>query len=727
MREGFRAQDVLPALPAALLTWFLTVIFSVSIAALIFRGPLEPWLSTGIGMSLFSAVVLGLVTTLRSSLPGVIAIPSDRTAPMLAILAGGLALQLRTHGDPSRIIATSFTALLIATFLSGVTLALLGHYRLGQLIRFLPFPVVGGFMAGAGWLLVKGALTVLTGLEMTPSHALELLNRDEVLRWAPAVVMALVLVVATRRLRHFAVIPVVVAASVALFYLIAFMRGVPLIYLRSIGWLPGPFLRPIGWSPQTMSLLAGADWASILGQVFTISTVLLIAATSMLMICSALELAANVEVDVDRELETAGVANLVAALGGGLVGFHSLSVSTLVLRSGPRSRWVGVFAALGTLATLVIFPGIVAYLPVPVLGGLLLFLGLNFLTEWLVTAFRRMPGSEYSIVVLIVVAVAGVVVGLALAVVLFTLHYSRIDVVRLQLNGSQQRSNVDRTAAEREILREVGPSILILKLQGFIFFGTAHSILHRVRLRALQASQAPLRQVILDFRSVTGIDSSTLLSFSKLLQIGAQLGFRVICTNLPPRVLRSLRRDALLFRADGLLVQPDIDHAMEECEAAVLAAHREAHGGTEAPPEELRQGTLRDFPALAHKLAVYLVREEVAPGMTLAVQGERTRDLFLIEKGQVSAHFKPVHGPAIRLRTMGAGAVVGEIGLYLGRPRSASLVVVAPAVVWRLTPESLARMEAEDPAAASSLHRFLALIVSSRLVHANELIEMALY
>lgn len=732
LRREFAPGDFLPSVPTALLSWFLTIIFSVSLAALIFRGPLEPWLSVGIGMSLFTATIVGLVTTFISSVPGTIAIPSDRTAPMLAILTGTLAGTF-TAGQETQMIGTCLVALILSTFFTGTMLALLGHYRLGRLIRFLPFPVVGGFMAGAGWLLVKGALTVLTELELTTGNMWQLVEPGMVLRWAPSVAMAIALVVATRRFRHFLVIPTIVGSSVILFYVVAAVQGLSLPQLRAIGWLPGPFPHAISWQPVSLDLLFHTDWDRILQQGSTVATILLVSATSLLMICSAVELAANMEVDADRELETAGIANLVATLGGGLVGFHSLSVTSLVLRIGPRSRWVGLLTALAAGATLLIEPGVVSYLPIPVLGGLLFYLGLNFLTEWLVDSYRRMPRSDYAIIVLILIVVAswgyivGVGVGLVLAVVLFALRYSRIDVVRLELNGNQHRSNVDRTAEEQEILRPVRPSILILKLQGFIFFGTAHSLLHRVRVRAHDALQVPLKYLFMDFRHVTGIDTSTLLSFSKLLQVSRQLGFRIVCTNVPPAVSRSLRRDSTLFTKDGFLMQPDIDHAMEWCETEVLAPHRSRFSNQPPSLEELLKSTLGKNPEAVKRIVHYFTREEIVASKVLAIQGDRTRDLFLIQQGQVSAQFEPAHGPAIRLRTMGAGSVVGEVGLYLDLPRTASLIVDVDSVIWRLTPEALAKMEANDPKAAAALHQYLARMVATRLVHANELLEMALH
>jgi SulP family sulfate permease len=728
IRHDFARRDILPSIPTALLCWFLTILFSVSLAALIFHGPLQPYLPLGIGMTLGTAIAVGLVTTLTSSIPACIAIPSDRTAPMLAILAGSIAAGFAT-GDAT-MIKTCIAALIFATALNGFLLWLLGHFRMGILVRFLPYPVVGGFMAGAGWLLVKGAFTVATNFELHFSNATHLFASGMILRWAPSLAIALIILVATRRSRHFLVIPSIVAFCVVVFYGISWFAGMSLAQLREIGWLPADVDMPISWHPLSLELIHTANWALIGTHFVTFATIIMVSAISLLMIASSLELSSNIEVDADRELQTAGLANLASLLTGGLVGFHSLSLTSLSLRIGPNSRWVGLFTVVGTALTLFLVPNLVSYLPIPLLSALLLYLGLNFLTEWLVDSYRRIRRTDYVIIVLILIVVAwagyiiAVGVGLVLALTLFALRYSLIDVVRLELSGAQHRSTVDRTVGELTLLRALRPSIHILKLQGFIFFGTAYSLLHRVRARAHAPNQPALRYLILDFRHVTGVDSSALISLSKLLRIGQQADFATLCTCVPSSVLHTLKRDH--FVSEGFAFYPDIDHAVEWCEARELAAQNVEAESAPLRFEEAIGKTVPDRPEVVRELGRYFVFQIVASGMVLAAQGEQTRDLFLIQKGRISANLQAQSGEIIRLRTMGPGSVVGEIGMYLGQPRTASLLAETDCLVWRLPLDSLAQMEREDPRSAAALHELLARILAHRLIQANELLEISL-
>jgi len=679
-------------------------------------------------MTLGTAIAVGLITTFTSSIPGCIAIPNDRTAPMLAILAASVAATF-SPGDPA-MVPTCLAALLFATALDGMILWLLGHFRMGILVRFLPYPVVGGFMAGAGWLLVKGAFTVATGIEFDLANFFQLFHPATILRWAPSLAIALSMLIVTRRTRHFLVLPAIVVLGVILFYATTWVFGASLPQLRAIGWLPAPFPTAVAWHPISLSLLPATNWSAILSHLVTFATIVMVSAISMLMISSSLELSAKVEVDADRELQSAGLANFASFLAGGLIGFHSLSLTSLSLRIGPNSRWVGLFTAIATALTLFFAPNIVSYLPIPIISALLLYLGLNFLAEWLFDAYSRMRRTDYLIIVLILFVVAwagyiiGVGVGLVMALTLFALRYSLIDVVRLELSGAQHRSNVDRTPDEIAILRPVRPTIHILKLQGFIFFGTAYSLLQRVRTRAHATSLDPLRYLILDFRHVTGVDSSALLSLSRLLHIGSQSDFATLCTSVPPAVFITLKRDAIV--AEGFSFHPDVDHAVEWCEARELAAHQ-----AELQPASLHIGNVLDQalpgqPEVVQNLARYFVPQNVAAGDILAIQGDKTRDLFLIQQGRISALLKAENGDVIRLRTLGPGSVVGEIGLYLGRPRTASLIAETDSVVWRLLPEAVAKMEREDPRSAAALHEILARMLAGRLIQANELLEISL-
>ncbi|QYO63237.1 SulP family inorganic anion transporter [Leptolyngbya sp. 7M] len=142
-------------------------------------------------------------------------------------------------------------------------------------------------------------------------------------------------------------------------------------------------------------------------------------------------LATQKTLDLNRELKASGLANLVVGLSSGIVCFHTLSDSMLAHKMGGRTRLMGVISAVVCLAALGLGPTLLSYFPKAVLGGLLLYLGISMLVEWLVEARSRLSRLDYGIVVLILGITAsvgflcGILVGWIAVVLLYVTTRSR--------------------------------------------------------------------------------------------------------------------------------------------------------------------------------------------------------------------------------------------------------------------------------------------------------------
>src|SRR5262249_34029754 len=160
-----------------------------------------------------------------------------------------------------------------------------------------------------------------------------------------------------------------------------------------------------------------------------------------------------------------------------------------------------------------------------------------------------------------------------------------------------------------------------------------------------------------------------------------------------------------------------LDHGVEMCEDAILLG--EIRAG-ESPQSALRDSLASLWPADG-EVDLFLARlekREAASGEYLIRQGAPAEERYFIERGQGSARLRLSDGRELRLRTMGPGAVVGEMGLYLGQPRSASIVVDRPTLVYSLSLAALDAMHREAPATAAAFHRFVASLLAERLAHA---------
>ncbi len=131
----------------------------------------------------------------------------------------------------------------------------------------------------------------------------------------------------------------------------------------------------------------------------------------------------------------------------------------------------------------------------------------------------------------------------------------------------------------------------------------------------------------------------------------------------------------------------------------------------------------RQFPGM-ERVTQYMELVEIEAGEYLIRQGEPSNDLFFIESGLATAEFELANGKKMRLRSIKSGATVGEVALYLGGLRSASVKAEKPSRVYRLSTQNLQRIQKEDPALAALLHEWLGRMLAERLAENNRLIEL---
>jgi SulP family sulfate permease len=746
---------LLPGLTAGLVAGILIIVIEISFAALIFSGDLATYIAQGIGFTLFGALIISVVVALTSSYPGAVALPQDSPVAILAVAAAAIASQMPASAPAASTFFTVVAALVMTSLLTGIFFVALGVFKLGSLIRYIPYPVVGGFLAGTGWLLVQGGVGVMADVSLSLAQLPTLVQPATLARWLPGLLFAIVLLVTLRRFSHFLIVPTMLLAAIGLFYACLAIFHLPVAEAEAQGWLLGPFPEAGLWQPLSLSALSQVNWPVIFGQLGSVGTVMAIGVVSLLLNASGLELAARRDIDLDRELRSAGIANCIAGLAGSPVGYQALSLSALGLKLGATSRLVGLVA--GALCGVMLFAGgsLISFFPKLVAGGLLVFLGLAFLVEWVYDAWFKLSRAEYLIVLLITLAMAlvgvlqGVGLGLVLAVILFVVEYSRVGVVKHAFSGANYGSRVERPRLYRQLLRQKGEWLYILELQGFIFFGTANRLLDQVRRRLSAPGLPSPHFVVLDFRRVSGLDASAVLSFAKLKQLAQGRSLTLIFTQISPRLQRRLERE-VFAGADGAAwrVFPDLDRGVEWCEEQMIqdfagvglsgrsrtARQRleEALSGLGRPiswwgQSEDKQRQAKPAPtSIIESLMKYLERKDVEAGYYLIREGEAFTSLYFVGDGQVTAERVYPDGRKVRLRTMGPSTVVGEVGMYLGSKASASVVTDCPSTIYSLSSDKLSQMEEADPAIAAAFHKFMAQLLSERLVSTTDTLQSAL-
>lgn len=725
-KKEFQPKILLPSLTAGLIAAIVTISMEISLAALIFSGDLSQFLPGGIGLMLFGAFVIGIIVALTTSLPGTITVPQDTPAAIVSLIGAAIALGMQ-GAEPNSIYATVLAAISITSILTGIFFLLLGRFKASGFVRYIPYPVVGGFLAGTGWLLSLGAFGVMVSGQLSLS---QLFTANNLASWVPGAIFAIALLLILRRSNHFLITPGALILATALFYGYLLLAGISVDEASARGWLLGPFPSGGLYQPLTPSLFASIDWGAILQNFDKIATILALSVIALLLNASALEVTVKQDIDLNRELQSAGWANLLGGLGGSTVGYQTLGLSSLAHRLGAKSRLANLISA--TICGLALFFGasVISFFPKPVLGGMLLYLGLSFLSDWLIDARKSLPLLDYLLVwvILFIIASVGFLEGIAagtfIAAALFVISYSRVSVIKNTLNGSIYHSKVDRPKIHRDILHQNGTEIFIMSLQGFLFFGTIQGVLDKLRTRIADQSQGRLGYIVLDFHRVTHLDSSAVFGITRLKQVAEANNILMVWTEVKPEIVRNLELGGLRDEHDDtFIIRPTLDEGVEWCENRILA--KQGMNDLTGFIERVEHQIKRVFPGLQgiDRLLKYLEKRELHEGEVLIKQDDPAEEMYFVESGLVTIELELPNNKRMRLRSIRGGATVGEIGLYLRNTRTASVIASRKSTVYRLTGQALKEMQEKDPEIAALFHEWIVRLLAERIIDNNRIIE----
>lgn len=720
LASEFRPERLIPSFSASVVVAMLNIFVAVTFAALIFSGDLSDRVSNGIGLLLVGAAVSGILVSLFSTLPGTVSGNQSLTAAIMVTLTAGISRDIPATEAANTLFPTVVISMILTGLLFGLFCLLLGQLELGNLVRFLPYTVIGGFLAGMGWFLVRGAVELMTGASLGLGNVGVLLQPAVLMRWLPALLFAVLLLVLLSRVDKFFVLPGMIIGAIALFYIVIWINGASVEELVAEDWLLGALSEESLWQPWPWAAFNRVDWGAVSRQLPNIGALLLISMVSLLLNASGLEVAAQRDVVLNQELKANGLANVGIGLFGGMAGYLHLSFTTIGLRMNGDSRLTGFFAAAIYMLALTAGTSVILLLPKMVMGGLLLFLGLSFLKRWVYDAWFQLSRLEYITILIILVVIAGVgflegvAVGVVVAIIFFAFTYSRVDVIRHELNGQHLSSRVTRSPKVRQRLWEEGWRLFALQLQGYIFFGTADRLIRHVQQRLDPANGTSPQFVLLDFRRVIGLDSTAMSSLKKLKQLLSRRQVRLMISEMT--AVRDQLQQGGLAPDDTVHYFETLDQATEWYEEELLQQLGITITGE--PATLLQQlATLLPEANQLEALIPYLEKLETEAGDYLMFEGDQPDYLYFVESGQVTAQLEHPDRPPLRLETMSSGRVVGEMGFYLGQARTASVVVDLPGTVYRLTWSVLQRVEEEQPSAAAALHQLIAVLLAQRATH----------
>ncbi len=716
---AFRA--LLPSVFAGLTAGLVSLVYSISFAALIFSGSLSHFFPQGVGCALIGATITAIVVARYSVFPYALAGSEANSVVIVALIASAIATALESTAARAAIYPTIWAAIGLSSLCTGLFLWTVGRLQLGHWARFIPYPVIGGFLAGTGWLVIRSSFKVMVGHPLELAALPQLCQLDSLSHWVPGLVFALVTLLVLPRYRQFWVLPGLLFLGVMGFHGLWGWLQLRGLAPSPEGWFFTPFPNAEVWQFWQWQTLTQIDGLALLHQSGTLIALMLVVLVAILMNATGLELTTATHVDLNQELRANGIANIVNGLCGGMIGHLSFNRTQLNHQAGANRPLAGMVA--GGLCAVVLLSGssFLAYLPKPILGGLLLYLGLQPLIRWVYWAWFIFPRLDYLLIQVILVTIAlwgflpGIAVGIVIACGLFVIHYGQQPACRYETAGAATPSNVRRSSVEQSYLRQQGDAIYILVLQGFIFFGTANTLLEKVRRRLQDTTQPRLQFVIFDFRLVGGLDSSVVLSFSKLKRLAQESGFQLVFTHLDRTSQAQLVKGGVYGVGDPICQQfADRDRGLEWCETQLLESSKLRR--RRFVPLAMQLQTLFPNPELVPRLMAYLKSVRLQPNEVLFHQGDAFDGLYFLESGRVTVMHQLPDGTITRLRSY-TGGVIGEKGLYQPSPRLGKAIAEQTSSLYWLSTAAFAAIVAEDPQLAASFHLFMIGLLTAQLDH----------
>ncbi|AWK88379.1 SulP family inorganic anion transporter [Azospirillum thermophilum] len=661
-------------------------------------------------------------------------------ATQAALLAGllGQAMHLADAGGFDAPAGVLLALPVLALGVAALFQLLLGALRLGDVLKFIPQPVVAGFVNGFALVILLQQLPNLLGLPEGTGLAALWSGNGAVNPWAfglGALAVAGVWLLGDR-LPGLPGPLIGLAAGTLAFQALATAIDPALLGVTVKAPPPGlPFAPSLEAVAGLINHpLSGLMLPSILATGVTLG---IVSSIQSLLSAAAADALLRSRHDSSRELMTQGGANLVSSLLGGTVTGGSPLYTRVAVRNGACSDRANLFVGLGLLAAALGLGPLMERIPLSVMAGMVVITVMRP-DDWtlqMVTLLRRqqtratrielLQNLAIVVTVALLVAMADVLValavGMALSVVVY-LRRSAVSVLRRSYTGDRVHSQTGRSAADMELLERHGGAIAVMELHGPVFFGSAENL-----ARNAEAMVEGRETLILDLGRVNDVESTGILVLRRLDERLAREGRTLLLAGMGKgRGLRRMLRDMGFDRPETEgRIHADLDGALAAAEDRLLARL----AGGEAVEDEL---ALRDHPSLLglteaqlDLLSLTARRVVFAPGDRILREGSTDNSQFFLVRGRVRVEKRAPDGEqTVRVGSIRSGAVFGEMAMLTGEPRSADVVADSPVVCYELTAEDVAMLDGLDPSISFLLLRNIAVELTGKIARMSRAVTM---
>lgn len=611
---------------------------------------------------LVAAACLCVASGLFHGTPGLVASP---TGPTLVLLAGAIAALAATGLTANALV----TATLLTVALAGVFQMIIGGLRLGHLIKFIPYPVVSGFMTGSAILMIMSQASAVLGGDSDLTMAQG--------AWVPMATAGITLASMVWLPRWIKKVPGTVLGLVAgtlFFHAFSLIQGHITPSFWVVGSLPNITDLHFGLSMHDSD---GFPWLLIVGSALALAV---LASLDTLLTAVIADVSTGARHDARRELMGQGSGHILSALAGGMAGAGTTGATLVAIQSGGRF-WAGLVTGIGMLLMILFMGSVATVLPISVFAGIILHVAMfgmldKDIPRWLYSPQARIEGMIALIVTGVTVSydlMVAVALGILLAIIEFIRTQVQSAVVQRRWTVGERTSLRRRMKKECKCLAKHAESIVGYNLKGTLFFGTTDHLFDTMDSDLKRATY-----IILDMRGVNQVDLTALRLIEHMNGMMHRRKGELILAHVPKSmglVKREGHRHEHLVpyhKKTRLRTFADSDRALEYAENQLLKELCAAPTG-QAQTLALEQVELMSVFNEKEKniLRPFFKTKNIKKGDYLFHSGDFGDELYVILRGEVEVLLPYSRKRKLRLASFGAGMTVGEIAFLEPGERSA--------------------------------------------------------
>ena len=434
----------------------------------------------------------------------------------------------------------------VATLMAGIILLLMGLARMGNVIKFIPAPVIVGFTAGIAVIIFVGQWAYFLGLpKVSGEHfhekawqLLQLLPETHVPTAALAL-MSLLLVIYSPRVRGLSKIPgpLVAMVTATLVHVAVAPPGV-----ATIGTAFGGI--PSGLPPLTLPDLSLSQMILLIGPAFTIA---LLGAIESLLSAVVADGMTGTRHDSNQELIGQGIANIVAPLFAGFAATGAISRTATNIRNGATSPLAGLVHVATLVAVVLFLAPLAEHIPLAALAAILFVVAWNMSeAPHFIDILKKAPRADRAILVItfLLTVFADLVVAVNVGVILAILHFLR------RMAEVVETKALDSQALQSELvqhgMKDLPPGMMVYEIAGPMFFGAVENF-----ERALLQTHTDPKALIIRLRRVPFMDITGIQTLEAVIAKLRRRGIRVVLSEANTRVLGKLRKAGVVGTADA--------------------------------------------------------------------------------------------------------------------------------------------------------------------------------